>query len=189
MERLRLRLSGCAAVLLLAAGCATTAHPPTKAQATYDLVSIQAFSFNPFLSVTLPPSRIHSHEEAIKALGRPADVLSKMAPSQHDATIVNSIITVRYSFGDLVYLHVFGKDAENLILIQLHGNEAALRYSIRFRQTSREQVLKLFGKPQDTQENSVSYNVPYSQEIANSTTFYFHDNVLIEIDISSLMMD
>jgi hypothetical protein len=189
MECLRLRLTGCAAVLLLAAGCASTAHPPAKAQAAYEQVSIQAFSFNPFLSVPLPSSRIHSHEEAIKALGRPADVLTKQAPSQHDASIVNSIITVRYSFGDLVYLHVFGKDVENLILIQLHGNEAALRYGIRFHETTREQVLKLFGKPQDTQENSVSYNVPYLQEITNSTTFYFHDNVLIEIDISSLMMD
>ena len=189
MERLHLRLTGCAAVLLFAAGCITTAHPPAKAQAVHQLVSIQAFSFNPFLSVTLPPSRIHSHEEAIEALGRPADVLTKQAPSPHDATIVNSIITVRYSFGDLVYLHVLGKDVENLILIQLHGNEAALRYGIRFRETAREQVLKLFGKPQDTQENSVSYNVPYSQEITNSTTFYFHDDVLIEIDISSLMMD
>jgi hypothetical protein len=189
MEPMHLRLIGCAAVVLLAAGCATVTHPPTKAQAAYEPVSIQTFSFNPFLSVKLPPSRIHSHEEAIKALGPPADVLTKQAVNQRDATIVNSIITVHYSFGDLVYLHVFGRDAENLILIQLHGNEAALRYGIRFRETTCEQVLKLFGKPQDTQENSVSYNVPYSQEITNSTTFYFHDNVLIEIDISSLMMD
>ncbi|MGO9410026.1 MAG: hypothetical protein ACLQCB_04660 [Spirochaetia bacterium] len=189
MDSLHIRPTLCAAVLLLAAGCATPAHPPAKAQAAHEPVSVQAFSFNPFFSVTLPPSRIHSHEEAIRALGTPAEVLTKQAPGEHDPTIVNSVITLRYAFGELVYLRVSGKDVENLILIQLHGNQAALRYGIRFGETTRDQVLKLFGKPQDTQDNSVSYNVLYTEEITNPTTFYFHDNVLIEIDISSLMMD
>jgi hypothetical protein len=182
-----MRLSVFAAVLLLVTGCATT-HP-AKAPAAREPISIQAFSYNPFQSITLPRSRMHSHDDAVKALGRPREVLTKEAPSEHDPRIVNSVITLRYAFGDLVYLHVNGKDVENLILIQLHGNAVPLKYGLRFGETSREQILKLFGQPQDTQENSYSYNVQYTQEITNSTTFYFKDTVLIQVDISSLMLD
>lgn len=189
MERIRIRLSACAAAALLAAGCATPVPPAHKAPPVREQISIQSFSDNPFLSVALPQSRIHSHEEAVRALGRPAQTLIQDAPSQHDPTIINSLITLRYAFGDLVYLHVRDKDVENLILIRLHGNQLPLKYGVRFGQTTREEIQKLFGPPQDVQENSYSYSVRYTQEITNLTTFYFRDSALLEVDISSLMMD
>jgi len=187
--RSHVRVLACAAVLLCAAGCGTPPPPPGKAAAESGPPSVQAFSINPFASVALPASRMQVHTDAVKVLGRPRETLTRDAPSEHDPRIVNSIITLRYAFGDLVYLHVAGKDVENLILIQLRGNQLPLKYGIRLGETTREQIVKLFGPPQDTQENSVSYNVPFTQEIINSTTFYFREQTLLQIDISSLMMD
>lgn len=170
-------------------GCATPGRPPATAPITPEPVSIQAFSRNPFLAITLPSSRMHRHEEAVKALGSPIELTVKDAPSQHDPSIINSVITLRYAFGDLVYLHVAGRDMENLILVRLHGNQVPLKYGIRFGRTARARIVKLFGMPQDREENSFSYNVQYTQEITCSTTFYFRDDTLLQVDISSLMMD
>jgi hypothetical protein len=183
-----MRLPACMAVVLLMAGCASV-QPHAKPPAAAEPVSVQAFSYNPFLSATLPATRMQSHEEAIKALGRPLSISTRDAPSEHDPNVINSVITLRYAFGDLMYLRVSGKDVENLILIKLTGNQVPLRYGIRFGETTREKILKLFGPAQDAQENSFSYNIQYTQEITNSTTFYFRDKVLLEVDISSLMMD
>jgi len=125
----------------------------------------------------------------VKALGNPIETTAKEAPSQHDPSIINSVITLRYAFGELVYLHIAGKDIENLILVRVHGNEVPLKYGIRFGRTTRAQIVKLFGAPQDREDNSFSYNVSYTQEITSSTTFYFRDDTLLQVDISSLMMD
>jgi len=132
---------------------------------------------------------MHRHEEAIKALGHPDGILTKDTPSAQDPKIIDSVITLRYSFGDVVYLRVTAKDLENLILIQLHGNKMPLRYGIRFGETSREQIQKLFGPAQHSEDNSLSYDVQYTPEMTNSTTFYFKNAVLLQLDISSLMMD
>lgn len=176
------------AVVLMVAGCATPPHPPGIPTGP-ESVSLQAFSRNPFQSVTLPGSRMQRHEEAIKALGPPSATLTKDTPNAQDPTIIDSVITLRYTFGELLYLHVSGKNLENLILIQLHGNQIALKYGIRFGETTREQIQKLFGPAQHTEANSLSYDVRYAQEMTNSTTFYFKDRVLIQVDIASLMMD
>ncbi len=180
----------CACALFWLAGCTTPPRPsPPAARPAREPVSIQGFSRNPFLAVTLPSSRVHRHEEAVKALGSPTETLRQDAPSRHDPAIVNSLLTLRYPFGDLVYLHVAGKDIENLILMRLHGNQVPLKYGLRFGETTRGQVVKLFGAPQEQADNSLSYSVAYTQEITSSTTFFFHDGVLVQVDISSLMMD
>ncbi len=183
-----MRLFVCMAAFLLLGGCATI-QPKSQHPIAPEAVSVQAFSINPFQSAGFPASRMHSHEEAVRALGHPLSTTTKDAPSQHDPNLINSVITLNYAFGDLMYLHVAGKDVENLILIRLHGNQVPLKYGMRFGETTRERILKLFGPPQDTQENSVSYNVLYTQELTNSTTFYFRGKLLLEVDISSLMMD
>ncbi len=179
----------CALVVLWPAGCATPPRSSPAAAPAREPVSIQSFSRNPFRAVTLPSSRMHRHEEAVKALGSPTEILRQEAPSRHDPAIINSLLTLRYPFGDLVYLHVAGKDIENLILMRLHGNQVPLQSGIRFGQTTRGQIVKLFGAPQEQESNSLSYSVPYTQEITSSTTFFFHDDVLSQVDISSLMMD
>jgi len=179
----------CVVVCLAGAGCAMSPPPPVKAAAEVGPPTIQAFSSNPFATVALPASQMHMHGDAVKALGPPRETLTRDAPSQHDPKIVNTIVTLRYAFGDLVYLRVVGKDVENFILVQLHGNQLPLKYGIRFAQTTRERILKLFGRPQDEEENSVSYSIPSTQEITNSTTFYFRGQTLLQIDISSLLMD
>ena len=184
-----IRLCGCAVLLLSSASCITPVHPPASPQAPPESVSIQAFSDDPFLSAPLPSSPMHSHQEAIKALGQPQEVLTKDAPSEHDPKIVNSLTTLRYAFGDLVYLQVVGKDVENLILIQLHASKVPLKYGIKIGKTTRAQVLGLFGQPQDREDNSFTYTIPSTQEITNTTTFYFRDAVLLEVDISSDMLD
>lgn len=189
MKSARISFLACGAALCLIVGCATGARKPPQGQAAPEQVSIASFSRNPFQFATLPGSRMHRHEDAVSALGQPLSTDRRDAPSQHDPSIVNTVITLHYAFGDLVYLHVAGKDIENLILIRLHGNQAPLRYGIRFGETTREQIVKLFGAPEEVEENSVSYSVVYTQELTNSTTFYFKDKELLEVDISSLMMD
>ncbi len=177
------------AAALLVWGCTTQPRPSVSSAPAREPVSIQAFSRNPFAGASLPGSRMHRHEEAEKVLGSPTETLRQDAPSQHDPTVINTLITLRYPFGDLVYLHVAGKDIENLILMRLHGNQVPMKYGMRFGETTRAQIVKLFGTPQDQQDNSVSYSVPYTQEITSSTTFFFRDGVLLQVDISSLMMD
>lgn len=152
-------------------------------------VSIQAFSRNPFRSVTLPPSRMHSHEQGIAVLGSPAKTVVQEVPDQYDKSLIHSLITLRYPFGELTYLHVAGKDVETLILISLRGGQQPLKYGIRIGVTTREQILKTFGPPEQTQADSLSYAVAYTQEITSSTTFFFEGKALSRVDISSLMMD
>jgi len=164
------------------AGSAPAPRPPEP-------VSIQAFSRNPFRSVALPPSRMHGHEQAIAALGSPAKTVVEKVPDQYDKSLIHSLITLRYPFGELTYLRVAGKDVETLILISVRGAQQPLKYGIRIGVTTREQVLKTFGAPEQAQADSLSYAVAYTQEITSSTTFFFEGTALRRVDISSLMMD
>ena len=152
-------------------------------------VSIQAFSRNPFQSVALPPSRIHGHEQAVAALGSPSKTVVHEVPDQYDKSLIHSLITLRYPFGELTYLRVAGKGVETLILISVRGGQQPLKYGIRIGATTREQIVKTFGAPEQAQADSLSYAVAYTQEITSSTTFFFDGNALSRIDISSLMMD
>jgi hypothetical protein len=189
MERLRLPPAGCLVILLLLAGCATPAPPPAERPPLREAVSVRSFSLDPFLSVNLPQSRMHSHKEMVRILGAPLQTLTREVPNKHDPSVMDSVITLRYAFGDLAYLHVPGKDVENLLLMRLRGNQIPLKYGVRFGSTTREDIRKLFGPPQDIQENSYSYSVRSTEEITNLTTFYFRDEMLLEVEISSLMMD
>jgi len=189
MKDMRFRLAVGTLALLCSVGCATPARPPATATVTPEPVSLQAFSRSPFLTFSLPSSRMHRHEEAVKVLGNPIEIVRKDAPSQHDPTVINSVITLRYAFCELLYLRVSGKNVENLIPVRLHGNQVPLRYGIRFGRTTREQIVKLFGTPPESEENSFSYNVAYTQEITSATTFFFRGDKLLQVDISSLMMD
>ena len=152
-------------------------------------VSIQAFSRNPFRSVALPPSRIHGHEQAIAVLGSPAQTVVHDVADQYDKSLVHSLITLRYPFGELTYLRVAGKGVETLILISVRGAQQPLKYGIRVGATTREQIIRTFGAPEQVQADSLSYGVAYTQEITSSTTFFFDGNALSRVDISSLMMD
>ncbi|HTP57635.1 MAG TPA: hypothetical protein VMM82_01890, partial [Spirochaetia bacterium] len=128
-------LAACAGILLLMAGCVTPAPRPAKAPPAREAISIQSFSLNPFSSVDLPQSRMHPHQEMVRVLGSPLQTLTREVPNQHDPSIMDSVITLRYAFGDLAYLHVPGKDVENLMLMQLRGNQLPLKYGIRFGRT------------------------------------------------------
>lgn len=182
-------LAALGVALTVISGCVTpVSHPPPAAEAP-EPVSIQGFSRNPFQRITLPASRMHRHEQAVAALGQPRQTIVKDMPDQHDKTRVNSLITLRYSFAELVYLHVSGKDVENLILLSIRANDQPLKYGIRIGATTREEILKLFGMPEESRADAFAYDVQYTQEMTNSTTFFFDGDALSRIDISSLMMD
>jgi hypothetical protein len=132
---------------------------------------------------------MHGHEQAIAALGSPAKTVVEKVPDQYDKSLIHSLITLRYPFGELTYLRVAGKDVETLILISVRGAQQPLKYGIRIGVTTREQVLKTFGAPEQAQADSLSYAVAYTQEITSSTTFFFEGTALRRVDISSLMMD
>jgi hypothetical protein len=190
MKNVRVLLLACVSALTCLAGCVTSPpRPAASAVPVQQPVSIQAFSRNPFLGVALPSPRMHRHEEAVKVLGSPIETVTRDVPSRHDPAAINSVFTLRYSFGELIYLHVPSKGVENLILIRLNGNQVPLKYGIRFGKTTREQITKLFGVPQERESNSVTYDVAYTQELTSPTTFFFRDDTLLEVDISSLMMD
>ena len=176
------------AALTVMCGCMTAVSHAPPAEAP-EPVSIQGFSRNPFQRVMLPASRMHRHEQAVASLGQPRQTIVKNMPDQHDKTFINSLITLRYSFGELVYLHVSGKDVENLILVSVRTNDQPLKYRIRIGATTREEILKLFGMPGQSSADAFSYDVQYTQEITSSTTFFFDGNGLSRVDISSLMMD
>lgn len=189
-------LAAVSAAFVILASCSTThggasaaARPAPMRPPAPEQPSVQAFSQSPFQSVELPPSRIHGHEKAVDALGRPQQTTVENQPDQYDPTVANSLITLRYSWGELVYLHAGGTGLENLILVSIHGNQLPLRYGLRFGVTTRERVLRLFGAPEQAAEQSLSYPVQYTQEMTNSTTFFFEGGVLTRMDISSLMMD
>lgn len=136
-----------------------------------DYSVVQDFVKNGFLQMDKP------REEVIRLLGKPKHIKKEKPSKAPGEAYMCAIYWVEYEGLELTFLEGKKCSYHGLQSISITSNKYKVKHNIGVG-SSKEQVIRVLGKPVDSQDNKVFY--PYDKEdvdlVGNKAIFYFDSN-------------